>query len=121
MRNILAILVLSAWSANAQAATACTPADFTMSKISFSRPRPGAEIMQIRGVIHNGCGQAAAVQYKLAFYDKAGDLMHVEDQWLASITNIPANSDWPFETTISVPGFSTYTVTPIDVRAWRPR
>ena len=66
--------------------------------------------MHIRGVIHNGCGQAAGVQYKLAFYDKAGDLMHVEDQWLA-----------PFETTISVPGFSTYTVTPIDVRAWRPR
>ena len=40
------------------------------------------------------------------------------DIWPASIKNIPANTEFPFEWIDHVDGFSRYTVNVIDVKTW---
>jgi hypothetical protein len=71
---------------------ACSLSDFSVSNVSFS-PTGSKGMTYMRGVIKNGCSSAAGVQHKIAFHDKAGNLLFTKDAWFASVKNIPAHGD----------------------------
>lgn len=74
----------------------------------------------ITGRIINNCAEETGVQIKIAIYDKSGDVLTVNDSWPASINNIPARSDFPFQDMLrNVPRFSKFDVRVIAVKRWK--
>jgi hypothetical protein len=62
------------------------------------------------------------VQIKVTLYDKDGGILTVHDTWPASISNIPAKSDFPFEDMIRrQPGFKSFDVRVIATKTWTRR
>jgi len=95
----------------------CQPSDIGVDKL---KGRVERDYIYIVGRLMNNCAQATGVQIKVTIYDKAGDILTVDDSWPASINNIPARSDFPFETMIRrVHGFAKYDVRVIATKTWR--
>lgn len=109
---LLAIAALASSGAHA-----CTPSDFSVRGVNFSSTGVRGTLY-MRGIITNNCNSPAGVQHKVAFYDKAGNLIFTKDSWFASIKNIPAHGDWPFQTIIDIDKFDKYTIQAIDARTW---
>ena len=95
----------------------CAPASTKVDK--FRVEQKGTLVTSILGVIVNGCSVPAGVQLKVIFYDKQGGLLRVEDMWPASTSNIPANSDFPFQVSLErVEGFDKVEVRVIRTKTW---
>lgn len=97
------------------AAPSCRTSDITVDKLGA---RVDYGYTHFVGRVRNGCNQAVGVQLKLTAYGSSGDILTVDDFWPASINNIPANSDFPFETLDRIGGVKSFTVNVIDVKTW---
>jgi hypothetical protein len=104
-------------SARSQAAQAeCGTSDFTFLEL---RAQPaGYGFTRITGRISNNCAEAKGAQIKITTYNRAGAILSDEDIWPASIHNIPANSEFPFEWLDTKAVFAKFTVTIISVKSW---
>lgn len=111
---LAAALIISFGVASAQAA--CTPSDIAIDKL---KGRVDRDFAYVVGRLVNNCKIATGVQIKVTTYNKAGDILAVNDIWPASINNIPAKSDFPFEYGMDrLAGFSTFDVRVIATKTW---
>jgi hypothetical protein len=116
MKHILTLAALLAISQWAQAAD-CRPSDIAIDKI---KGRVDGDYIYITGRLVNNCATETGVQIKVTVFDKKGDILAVHDTWPASINNIPARSDFPFQDMMSrVQGFSSFDVRVIAAKEWR--
>ena len=73
----------------------------------------------LTGIVRQMCPTAVGVEVKWTAYNSDGTVAFSENFWPASTTNIPPNTDYPFEMMNSAPrGKWTYTVAPISVYTW---
>jgi hypothetical protein len=95
----------------------CTAEDFKIKGLRGSDE--DSNYAMITGTIVNNCREGAGVQVKVTLFGKNGEVVNTEDEWPASVSNIPAHVPYPFKATIeSYGGWSKYSVTPIDARRW---
>ena len=92
------------------------------SKISvekFGVQDEGQITTVITGLILNKCDIPVGVQLKVIFYDKSNNILRVEDMWPASVSNIDAHSDYPFQVHINrVKGFERVEVRVLRAQTW---
>jgi hypothetical protein len=94
----------------------CRTSDFTFHELG-AQPA-GYGFTRITGRISNNCAEAKGAQIKITTYNRAGDLISDDNTWPASINNIPANSEFPFEWLHTKAVFAKFTVTIISVKSW---
>jgi hypothetical protein len=117
---LLLACVLSIWHATASAASSVCPVS-RISIVNFRAQDEGTVTTSLIGSIVNKCDTPIGVQIKVIFYDETGGILRVEDMWPASIDNIPAHTDYPFQVRIGrVVGFKRVEVRVIETRTWRP-
>lgn len=97
----------------------CSASDFAVDKLRARKEESG--FTRFTGRLTNNCAQAVGAQVKLTAYNRAGDILYVQDFWPASINNIPARSEYPFDWLEKVDGLNSFTVTIIGVKTWRVR
>lgn len=95
----------------------CTVSDIGVDKLNARRQYEN--YIKITGRLTNNCAQATGVQVKVTSYDKAGNILGASDIWPASVSNIPGNSEYPFEWLDDLPGFARFEVSVIAVHPWR--
>lgn len=96
--------------------SACTPAQFTLSKIQTSED---SGYIHLTGIATNNCSVAAGVQIKWTLYDAHGNVIADQEFWPASTNNIPPHTQYPFEYMQSAESYMTrYGVMPISVQRW---
>lgn len=106
----------SSLSAIADRTTDCGPANFTVSKLNARQERDYA---RLTGIVSHNCPTAAGVELKWTAYNSDGSVAFSDNFYPASTTNIPANTDYPFETMNRAPvGKWTYRVAPISIQKW---
>lgn len=126
---IVGAIVLGFWissrfterSPSQSAGLADDAASCTVSKIAVDKLKAqskGYGYFRITGRLTNNCDQATGVQIKVTVYDKADNILASPDLWPASVSNIPAHSEYPFECLQEAPGFHRFTVSVISVRTW---
>jgi hypothetical protein len=76
----------------------CTPDQF---KVTGLRGTNEYGQLSVVGTIRNTCAYAAGIQMKLTTYDKSGNVLNTEDEWPASVSNIPPDSPYPFKLMIA--------------------
>jgi hypothetical protein len=94
----------------------CGTSDFTFHALRAQSA--GYGFTRITGRISNNCAEAKGAQIKITTYNRAGDILSDNDFWPASIDNIPANSEFPFEWLHTKVVFAKFTVTIISVKSW---
>jgi hypothetical protein len=107
--------------ATPQIANLGTKAECGSSDFSFDtlRAQPaGYGFTRITGRITNHCAEAMGAEIKITTYNRAGDILSDDTIWPAGITNIPANSEFPFEWLDTKEVFAKFTVTIISVKSW---
>ncbi|MFH1689196.1 MAG: hypothetical protein ABIE42_03030 [Candidatus Eisenbacteria bacterium] len=103
-------------SGSSTGAAGATVADI---RIEGLRTRTETAYIFITGRLINDSDYPTGVQVKTISYDSQGEVLTVSDSWPASISNIPAHSDYPFETMLDhLPGHSRIEMRVIDVRQW---
>jgi hypothetical protein len=110
---------LSSKSTYQRQSNSCSPSDFSLEKLSARNEQFAIYFV---GQLVNNCNLAAGAQIKFTLYDKSGNIVHVHDGWVASTSNIPAHSTYPFQTMVmreQAPGFDHYTAQVSEVRSWR--
>lgn len=114
-----AALFLAGLIATSGAVAQCKPADIGVDKL---RARIEGAYIYISGRLINNCSQATGAQIKVVLYDKDENILDVNDSWPASINNIPAKSDFPFQTMMDRrKGFKQFEIRVIDTKVWRQR
>jgi hypothetical protein len=94
----------------------CSTSDFTFDTL---RAQPaGYGFTRITGRITNHCAEAKGAQIKITTYNRTGVILSDDAIWPAGITNIPANSEYPFEWIHTKAVFAKFTVTIISVKLW---
>lgn len=78
---------------------ACTTSDIF---VEVHGTRVEYDYAYVTGRIINNCREPTGVQLKVTLYDQQGQIITSHDPWPASISNIPAGSDFPFEDQTSV-------------------
>jgi hypothetical protein len=112
----LAILIIAC----SMPARACSLSDYVIKQADWHRLSPGG-YFKIVGEVTNNCDEAAGVQLMIVFRDGAGKVTGVKEFWPASIRNIPAHSDYPFETTMDGgEEAKTMQASVIETRKWEP-
>jgi hypothetical protein len=102
---------------SAASASGCQVSDFTLDKTQANLD--GYGYVRLTGIVHNGCSYAMGVKLKWTVYNSDGTIAFSNDFYPANTTNIPPNTDYPFETMNSAPrGKSQYTVEPISLQQW---
>lgn len=115
MKTVLSALLFSITAP----VIACQTSDIAIEKLNG---RVDGDYVYITGRLVNKCAQATGVQVKLTVYDKAGGILSVNDFWPASIDNIPARSDFPFQYMVRrQPGMAKYEARVISTNVWRAR
>lgn len=99
------------------AAPQCTPSDIKVDKLRATDI--GYGYTRITGRLTNGCAEPVGPQVKITSYDRSGNILSVHDIWPASVSNIPAHSEFPFEWQDNVAGFDHFTISVIDVKRWQ--
>ncbi len=94
----------------------CGTSDFTFHALRAQSA--GYGFTRITGRISNNCAEAKGAQIKIMTYNRAGDILSDHDFWPASIENISANSEFPFEWLHTKVVFAKFTVTIISVKSW---
>jgi len=93
-----------------------------ISKISVEKFRvqdEGQILTVIIGSIRNKCDIPVGVQLKVIFYDTMDNVLRVEDMWPASVNNIDAHSDYPFQVHLDrVRGFKRVEVRVLRAETW---
>lgn len=103
-------------SSQTHTSAACNADDFSLSKVKGSTEYEEAKLT---GILTNHCASAVGVQLKWTAFNSDGTVAFSNDFWPASTTNIPPNTDYPFEMMNSAPrGKWTYRVEPIKVNTW---
>jgi HIRAN domain len=95
----------------------CGVSDISVDKLHAHTEDTG--FTRITGRLTNSCASAIGAQLKVTVYDKADEILNVDDIWPASINNIPARSEFPFEWVERVDGISRFTVSVIAVKSWQ--
>ena len=96
---------------------ACSTSDIKIDKVNG---RVDGDWIYVAGRLINNCDKPIGVQIKVTIYDKNGNILTVHDSWPASIKNIPAHTDFPFEDMIQrVRGFDKFEIRVIEVKNWR--
>jgi hypothetical protein len=118
-----AALALGVFATPVAAASAeCKLSDIEIKQSDWTRT-PLESLVQMVGEIVNHCQEDIGVQLKFTFRDVDDKVVGVEDQWVASIKNIKANSSFPFSTSTRItPNTSTIkrmTTEVIDIRKWQ--
>jgi len=94
----------------------CGPNDFTITKLNAYVEYDYAKLT---GIVRHSCSFAVGVQLKWTAYNSDGTVAFSQDFWPASTTNIPPNTDYPFEMMNTAPrGKWRYTVEAIGVDQW---
>lgn len=106
----------SSQPAGLEDSASCTVSKIVVDKLK-AQPK-GYGYFRITGRLTNNCDQATGVQIKVTVYDKAENILASPDLWPASVSNIPAHSEYPFECLQEAPGFHRFTVSVISVRTW---
>lgn len=97
-------------------ATACSANNFSVSKLNA---RQDGDYARLTGIIRHNCATASGVELKWTAYNSDGSVAFSDNFYPASTTNIPANSDFPFETMNRAPvGKWTYIVQPVSTHQW---
>jgi type II secretory pathway component PulM len=91
--------------------------------VDFRADTAGPGMTRIVGRLVNNCAQATGAEIKIVIYDKDDNILRVEDMWPASINNIPAHADYPFEwlEEIEVSSSLRFSVRVIEVKRWQRR
>jgi hypothetical protein len=79
--------------------TMCEPSDIS---VEVHSTRVEYDYAYVTGRIINNCSSPTGVQLKVTLLDEQGGVITSHDPWPASISNIPARSDFPFEDQLSV-------------------
>jgi hypothetical protein len=93
----------------------CSTADIEVDRLGG---RIAGDWVHVTGSIINKCALPIGVEIKVTMYDASGGIISSKDIWPASIANIPARSDFPFEWMDDVSGFKTFDVRVIRVKKW---
>jgi hypothetical protein len=100
----------------ALAQSPCKVSDIAIQKLKVRDER---SITYLVGKLVNNCASPTGVEVKAVFYGKDNEILKVRDMWPASINNIEARSDFPFEIMDDkVEGYSRVEMRVIAVRAW---
>ena len=113
----VAMLATAPASARSPGAAGCKTSDIVVDKLRSDSSTKG--YIKITGRLTSNCADDIGVQIKITTYSKADDIISSRDIWPASIKNIPAKSEWPFEWIDASAPVSRFTVNVIDVKAWR--
>lgn len=94
----------------------CDPSRFTVSNAQAYADHGYAHLT---GIVRHDCVVAAGIRLKWTAFNADHTIAFSEDFWPASTTNIPPNTDYPFEMMNTAPrGSWTYTVVPVSVSYW---
>ena len=73
----------------------------------------------VTGTIKNNCSSLTGVQIKFTVRDAAGGVLTSRDLWPASVSNIPAQGQFPFEVQLDkLEGAHTFETQILQVRDW---
>jgi len=100
------------------AASVAAPCSVSDIKIDKLRDRQDGEYIYITGRLINNCSRAIGPEVKITLYDSEENILAVNDMWPASLNNVPANSEFPFQDVERVEGFDKVTAQVIGLRAW---
>lgn len=104
--------------------TRSEPAGCGVSQITLDgvSNRAEGDYIYVLGRLVNNCTEPTGVEIKVTVYDNAGGIVSVDDQWPASVSNIPSGGEFPFETMVRrAPGAAKVDVRVISVKQWRQR
>ena len=119
MRHLLTIIVLAATAVNAGEPCKLSDADVKVAR--WYDKQNMKMYFEVVGELINNCDQPTGIQIRFVGRDAKGDLVAVNEQWPASIRNVPAHSRSPFSTT-AFPydrSIKTLTTEVIQVKQWR--
>ena len=115
-KAIVLVLFITGLAVPPELLAACGPSDIAVDKLKGHVKR---NYIYIVGRLRNNCSIETGVQIKVTIYNKAGDILAVDDSWPASVSNIPAKSDFPFQhMTERLAGFESFDVRIIETKTW---
>jgi len=130
MKWIILIVTMAGWfvynysqtpsvgEARARAATrkAGVEPSVTVSVNKFYRD---GEFIKVVGILKNESDAPVGAQVKFTCYNSKGEVVKVNQQWPASVRNIPARGKYTFETMFGAyPGIKRMESEVIEVRKW---
>jgi hypothetical protein len=96
--------------------TSCSASDFTIKGLTGTDQYGYATIV---GTIVNNCSEPAGLEVKVTLYNSSGNVVNTEDEWPASVSNIPSHVAYPFKAMLaSDSGWTKYTVSPLEAKRW---
>ena len=94
----------------------CGPANVSLSKL---RTVTEHRYVTLTGLVRHNCLTAVGVQLKWTAYNPDGSIAFTDNFWPASVLNIQANTDYPFEKiNPAPPGNWKYTVEAVGIDHW---
>lgn len=117
LRIFLATMTVFCVGTQHAGAQQCPLTDISIDSLAIAPA--GLISTRIRGRLTNACPLPTGPQIKFIFTGRNGELLRVEDMWPASVNNIAARSDYPFEFSIeSIPGLIKVEARVIATRRW---
>lgn len=94
----------------------CTPDHFSISHLKGVIDH---DYIRITGKVKHDCNSANGVALKITAYDQHDDVITSSTIWPDSTSNIPPNTDFPFEYPIRVTSApKTFEAIPVEARRW---
>ena len=114
-------LVVALLSGSASAAEPCKLSDVDVKVSRWYDKQNMKMYFKAVGELINNCNEPTGIQIRFVGRDSKGGLIAVNEQWPASIRNVPPHSRSPFSTT-AFPydrSIKTLTAEVIEVKQWR--
>jgi hypothetical protein len=115
----IAMLMLG-WATCAQGQNApCALDDVRVTELKATNF--GQSATRVVGRLVNGCNVATGAEVRLVFRRADGAQVYAEEVWPASISDVNAREEFPFEITVQrVPAFDRIEATVIRLKSWAP-
>lgn len=106
LRGLLLVSALIVPGLALAQSTSCKPSDIKIDQVKIHGTTPSDGNNHLIGRMVNNCAEPIGAQVKIIYYGKGKEILKVSDVWPASVNNIDAHSDYPFDMVFEpIPGF----------------
>lgn len=120
MMTLKGILLSAALVLPLAAGAACRPTDMKIEDLKVQGSDPRYSLLNhVLGRMVNNCSEPIGAEVKIIYYGKGKELLKVQDVWPASVNNVDAHGDFPFDIVFEpIPGFERLEMRILRVQRW---